>query len=119
MTLSMRAGEPVTSVPLAIGFDPKALEVVEVTEGDLLRQGSATSFSSRVNKPAGQVFATVVRSAPEGVTGQGSLLTVTFRAVGPAPAALAQVLAISPTGAGGKSVTVAMPVPQAVAIAKP
>ncbi|HEX4330307.1 MAG TPA: cohesin domain-containing protein [Burkholderiales bacterium] len=119
MTLSMRAGEPVTSVPLAIGFDPKALEVVEVTEGDLLRQGSATSFSSRVNKPAGQVFATVVRSAPEGVTGQGSLLTVTFRAVGPAPAALAQVLAISPTGAGGKSVTVAMPVPQAIAIAKP
>ncbi|MDB5804530.1 MAG: ral secretion pathway protein GspD [Betaproteobacteria bacterium] len=119
MTLSMRAGEPVTSVPLAIGYDAQALEIVDVTEGDLLRQGSATNFSSRVNKMAGQLFATVVRSAPQGVTGQGSLVTVTFRAIGPAPAALAQVLAISPTGAGGKAVAVAMPVPQSISIGKP
>jgi len=119
MTLSMLAGEPVTSVPLAIGYDARALEIVDVAEGDLLRQGSATNFSSRINKATGQLFATVVRSAAQGVTGQGSLVTVTFRAIGAAPAALAQVLAISPTGAGGKAVAVSMPVPQSISIGKP
>lgn len=119
VTLNMQAGEPVTSVPLAIGYDTRALEVVDVAEGDLMRQGSGTSFSSRVNKSAGQLFATVVRSAPEGVTGQGSLVTVTFRALTPSAAALAQVLALSPTGAGGKTVAVATPVPQAITVNKP
>jgi general secretion pathway protein D len=119
MALMMQAGEPVTSVPLAIGYDAKLLEVVEVAEGTLLRQGSATNFSSRVDRATGQIFATVVRSAPEGATGSGSLVAVTFRAIGPAPEVRTQVLAVSPTGAGGKSVSVTMPAPQSLAISNP
>lgn len=119
MALMMQAGEPVTSVPLAIGYDAKLLEVVEVAEGSLLRQGSTTTFSSRVDRATGQIFATVVRAAPEGATGSGSLVAVTFRAIGPAPEVRTQVLAVSPTGAGGKSVSVTMPAPQSIAISNP
>jgi general secretion pathway protein D len=119
MALNMQAGEPVTSIPLAIGYDAKLLEVVEVAEGTLLRQGSATNFSSRVDRATGQIFATVVRSAPEGATGSGSLVVVTFRAIGPAPEVRTQVLAVSPIGAGGKSVSVTMPAPQSIAISNP
>lgn len=119
MTLNMQAGEPVTSIPLAIGYDAKLLEVVDVAEGSLLRQGSTTNFSSRVDKNTGQIFATIVRSATDGATGDGSLITVTFKAIGPAPEVRTQVLAISPTGAGGKSVSVSMPAPQSIAIGNP
>jgi len=119
MALNMQAGEPVTSIPLAIGYDAKLLEVVEVAEGTLLRRGSATNFSSRVDRATGQIFATVVRSAPEGATGSGSLVVVTFRAVGAAPEVRTQVLAVSPIGAGGKSVSVTMPAPQSIAISNP
>jgi general secretion pathway protein D len=116
MTLTMQAGEPVTSVPLAIGYDAKLLEVVDVSEGDLLRQGSATNFSSRVDNSTGQIFATIVRSAADGAVGTGSLVTVTFKALGPAPDVRTQVLAISPIGQGGKTVGVSMPAPQSIAI---
>jgi len=119
LTLTMQAGEPISSIPLAIGYDAKLLEVVDVAEGTLMRQGSGTTFSSRVDRATGQIFATIVRAGAEGATGAGSLITVTFRAIGAAPEVRTQVLAISPIGTGGKSVSVGMPAPQSVAISNP
>jgi general secretion pathway protein D len=117
MTLQLQAGEPVSSVPLAIGYDAKLLEVVSVSEGDLLQQGgAATNFSSRVDAATGQIFATIVRSAAEGATGSGTLVSVTFKANGAAPDVRTQILAVSPIGAGGKSVSVSMPAPQSFSI---
>ena len=116
VALTMQAGEPLTSIPLAIGYDAKLLEVVDVAEGTLMRQGSATNFSSRVDRATGQIFATIVRSAPEGATGTGSLVTITFRALGAAPDVRTQILAISPIGAGGKTVGASMPAPQSISI---
>jgi len=116
VTLNMQAGEPLNSVPLAIGYDAKLLEVVDVAEGTLMRQGGSTNFSSRVDRATGQIFATIVRSGGDGATGNGSLVTVTFKALGPAPEVRTQILAVSPVGAGGKSVGVTMPAPQSISI---
>ena len=115
--LTMQAGEPVTSVPMAIGYDARLLEVTAVAEGDLLRQGGGrTTFSSRVDRGSGQVFATVTRADAGGATGAGSLMSVTFRAIAPAPEVRTQVLSVAPVGAGGSAVSVSVPAPLSINI---
>jgi general secretion pathway protein G len=71
LQLVMQADRPVVSVPLAIGFDPRLLQVADVSEGAFLRQGgAATTFSYRVD-PGGQVLLTATRSGAGGATSSG------------------------------------------------
>ena len=117
LQLSLQAGEPITSVPIAISFDARLLEVTSVAEGDFMRQGGGrTSFSSRVDRGTGQVFATVTRADSGSATGAGSLMSVTFRALAAAPEVRTQLLSIAPVGAGGRAVSVLVPAPQSVNI---
>jgi general secretion pathway protein D len=117
LNLTMQAGEPITSVPIAIGYDARLLEVVTVTEGSFLRQGGATAFSNRVDRGSGQVFATITRTDNGAASGAGSLVSVTFRAIAAAPEVRTQLLSVAPVGAGGRSVTVSTPAPHALVIA--
>ena len=117
LQLSLQAGEPITSVPIALSFDARLLEVTNVSEGDFLRQGGGrTSFSSRIDRGTGQVFATVTRADSGSATGAGSLMSVTFRALGASPDVRTQLLSIAPVGVGGRSVSVLVPAPQSVNI---
>ncbi len=53
LQLVLRSDQPIASVPLALGFDPKQVQVVSVTEGDFLKQGGAqTVFTSKI-EPSG------------------------------------------------------------------
>jgi len=117
MQLVMQSDQPVVSVPLAIGFDPRILQVASVREGDFLRQGGAqTTFASRV-EPAGRVLATVTRAGDSGATAIGTLLTVAFR-VTAAPQGPTRVvlLTAAPVGLGGRSVPAPLPAPQTLQI---
>jgi general secretion pathway protein D len=110
--LSMQAGEPITSVPVAVSFDARLLEVASVSEGDFLRQGGGrTTFSNRVDRGSGQIFGTVTRADNGSASGGGGLMSITFRALAPAPDVRLQILSIAPVGAGGRSVSVAVPAP--------
>ena len=117
LQLTIQAGEPITSVPMALSYDARLLEVASVAEGDFLRQGGGrTSFSNRIDRGTGQVFATVTRADPGSASGSGSLMSVTFRALAPAPDVRTQVVSIAPIGVGGRSITVAAPGPLSIAI---
>ncbi|MFN0160533.1 MAG: secretin N-terminal domain-containing protein [Burkholderiales bacterium] len=106
----------VTSVPFALGFDTRSMEVVEVSEGDLLRQGgAATTFNHRVDRGAGQIFGTVARTGAGSARGSGTLVRVTFRAIAPGPAGV-RLLTVAPVGEGGRSPAVAPPAPFAIQI---
>ncbi len=66
-----------------IAFDPAILEAINVTEGDLLKMGGATTFfqAGTINNRSGRItklFAT--RQSTGGVSGTDTLLQVTFRA---------------------------------------
>lgn len=117
LQLTLQAGEPITSVPVAISFDARLLEVTGVAEGDFMRQGGGrTGFSSRIDRGTGQVFATVTRADGGSATGAGSLMSLTFRALAAAPEVRTQLLSIAPVGVGGRSVSVPVPAPQSVNI---
>jgi len=75
-------GRDVYSVPLQMQFNPAVLELVNVDAGDFLgRDGQAVAMAHREEEGLGLV--TISSSRPPGVagvTGQGSLCTLTFRA---------------------------------------
>jgi general secretion pathway protein D len=103
--LLMQSDQPVVSVPLALGFDPRMLQATSVTEGEFLRQGgSQTSFASRVD-PSGQVLVTGTRSGDTGATALGVFATINFRATAAInPETRVQLLTVAPVGLGGRSV---------------
>jgi general secretion pathway protein D len=112
-------GEPIASIPLALSYDAKALEVVSVTEGGVLKQGGATTnFSHRIDRGSGQIFATTTRSGKDGASAPGTVLELSLRAVAPSSGARVSVGAVAPVGLGGRAVNVAQPAPLLLTIAQ-
>ena len=108
--LNMQAGEPVASVPVSLSYDARMLDVVSVSEGSLLRQnGGRTTFTSRVDRGTGQIFATVARTDDGGNAGAGSIVAVVFRALAPSPDVRTQVTTVSAVAVGGKAIETSLP----------
>ena len=66
-----------------IAFDRNALEAIDVSEGDFLKQnGASTLFQGgSINNGAGKITGgAAVRLAPSGVSGSGTLVQVSFKA---------------------------------------
>lgn len=113
--------QPLMGLAYTVRFNPAALEVVTVAEGEFFRQGGATSqFSQRVDRGSGQIFITHVRngnaSAGDASSVDGGLLSVfSLRALSPASTQL-EVTASSPMGASGTQATIALPAPVAITV---
>ncbi len=119
LSLLIQPDQPVTSIPFAIGYDPRLLEITAVTEGDFMRQGGAAStFTSRVDAAQGRVFATATRGSAGGAATTGILATLTIRALAEAGSASVQLVAASPIGVGGSSVSTVTPAPYTLAIVR-
>ena len=66
-----------------IAFDPTVLEAVDVSEGDFLKTDGGTTFfqSGRIDNAAGKITGLIAgRISEGGVSGNGSLLQVRFKA---------------------------------------
>ena len=66
-----------------IAFDPTVLEAVNVSEGNFLKTGSATTFfqGGSIDNAAGKITGlNSARLSAQGVTGTGTLLQVNFKA---------------------------------------
>jgi general secretion pathway protein D len=85
-------GHDVYSVPLQMQFNPKVLQLVNVDTGNFLgRDGQAVAL---VHRDDGNGLVTISSSRPPnvaGVSGQGSLCTLTFKAVAAGDSNLALV----------------------------
>jgi general secretion pathway protein D len=70
------------SVPLQVSYDPKTLQVVNVSNGSFLSQdGQAVALVKRDDDTTGAVQITVTRPpGASGVSGQGTVVTLTFMA---------------------------------------
>jgi general secretion pathway protein D len=85
-------GHDVYSVPMQLKFDPAVLQLVNVDAGDFLsRDGQAVSI---VHRDDGAGLVAISTGRPPnvaGVTGQGSICTLTFKAIGPGDSNLSLV----------------------------
>src|SRR5262249_15204447 len=70
------------SVPLQISYDPKLLQVVNVSNGSFLSQdGQAVALVHRDDDTTGTLQITATRPpGATGVSGQGTIVTLTFMA---------------------------------------
>jgi general secretion pathway protein D len=70
------------SVPLQVSYDPKLLQVVNVSNGTFLSQdGQAVALVHRDDDSTGTLQITVTRPpGATGISGQGSVVTLTFMA---------------------------------------
>jgi len=104
----LKGAQNVYSVPLQVSYDPKVLQVVNVSNGGLLSQdGQPVALVHRDDDTTGALQITASRPpGATGVSGQGTVVTLTFLAKGSGQS----TLAISKGGARD-------PAMQAVAVA--
>jgi general secretion pathway protein D len=80
------------SVPLQLQFDPKVLALVNVDSGDLLaRDGQAVAITHRDDGTGALTASTSRPPGAKGVDGQGTVYTLTFKAIAPGDSTLALV----------------------------
>ena len=105
LKVTMQSEQPVTSLPMALTYDPQVLQVVGVSEGGFLKQGGGqASFNSRV-EPGGQILLSATRTSEGGATSLGDVATITFKALGPVPSTSVQLLSSAPVGLAGKALS--------------
>ena len=78
------------SVPLQVSYDPKALQVVNVSNGPFLSQdGQIVTLVKRDDDSSGTLQINASRPpGSAGVSGQGTVVTLTFRAKAPGQSTL-------------------------------
>lgn len=82
VNLVISGAQNVYSVPVQLNYDPKILQLLNVSNGGFLSQdGQAVALVHREDDALGQVTVTASRPPGSGgVTGQGTVVTLTFEA---------------------------------------
>lgn len=85
VNVSLAGAQNVYSVPVQVGYDPKTLALVNVSNGNFLsKDGQVVALVHRDDPMTGQVQVTATRppGAP-GLSGEGQVFTLTFMAKAP------------------------------------
>ena len=82
VNLLLSGAQNVHSVPVQLNYDPKMLQLVNVSNGGFLSQdGQAVALVHREDEAVGQSQITATRPpGAGGVSGQGAVVTITFQA---------------------------------------
>jgi len=80
MNVLITGAQNVYSVPVQLSYDPKTLQVVNVSNGGFLSQdGQAVAIVHRDDAAAGTILVSATRPpGSAGVAGQGTVFTLTF-----------------------------------------
>jgi general secretion pathway protein D len=90
VNVNLTGGQNVFSVPLQVQYNPRVLQLVNVSNGPLLSQdGQTVALVNRDDSLAGILQVTASRPpGTGGISGDGSVFTLTFRASGPGQSTL-------------------------------
>ncbi len=105
-TVYVDAIHALAEVPFVLRYPSKTLQVVSVEEGDFMKHGDVpTSLIQNINHDEGEISVAVSREG-SGISGQGALLKVSFRALSTSESVK---LSLAPLGAisnGGTFTTI-------------
>jgi general secretion pathway protein D len=109
VSVTANAPSPLLSAALSLKFDPNVLEVVEVAEGDLLKQGDAQpQFDYTTDALGGRIAVSVSREGLGALQGQGRLFNVTFKVKVASEKSQLQITSMSPVGADNTPIPFSM-----------
>jgi general secretion pathway protein D len=81
VAVQVSADRPISHLPLTLNFDPKLLEVTAVAAGDFLGPAGIAEILADYSHPGEVVVGASRLGDQPGVTGAGTLVRVTFRAL--------------------------------------
>ncbi|MCE3603619.1 general secretion pathway protein GspD [Massilia sp. P8910] len=117
VAIVLKADGGVRSLPFQLGFDPSALQIVEIAEGDFFKKGGAsTSMSNNIDHTLGKAFVSVIRSGTDGAFGQDTVVTLTLRPLAAKAHSELKFLMSSPISVGDKPLVLAPPAPLTITI---
>jgi len=102
VSIQVNQAEQLFGMPLRIRYNKAVLELQEVAKGDFLAgpEGTDLIFSRNIRNQVGQAAVNISRfPGTGGADGSGSLLTLTFKAIGPGDSAIN----VAPMGARNAS----------------
>jgi general secretion pathway protein D len=83
VAVMLSGGQDIASVPMQLQFDPRVLQLVNVDAGDFLsRDGQPVTAAHRLDSNSVMITASRMPNA-KGISGQGNVCTLTFKAVAP------------------------------------
>ena len=90
VNVNLTGGTDVAAVPVQIAYDPKHLSVVKIDNGDFLTKDSQPVALVQRDDPAGGMLVASASRPPgaPGVSGQGTVFTITFTAKDKGPTVL-------------------------------
>ena len=104
--LSVSARQMLLGLPLQIKYDPKVLEIADVTAGEFFtKDGVKVKFSHNDQRGAGLLFITQNRDSKTGISGSGEIIELKLKALKPTEGSLVTVLPTSPIGVGNAAST--------------
>ena len=118
--LMLSTPQPVSSISLTMGYDPSVLQVTDVVEGQLLKSdGTATTFTQRVDPSTGQIRASITRAATSvtGAIGQGAVVTLDLSPVAASTSSSLRVISVTATAPDGTTINLPTPPAQSLFIA--
>ena len=116
LTINSNSGLGVRSLGLLVGFDAAVLKVVNVAEGDLLKQADpSANFTKTIDQDAGQIV--VDLASQSGVSARsGTVVAITFEVTAAVPESQINISRIVPAGADGAVIAVAPPTSHKLAL---
>ena len=118
VALHAKANEGLRSLLFQFGYDSAALDVVEISEGELFKQGNAgTNFTNNIDAANGKISGGVARSDSNdgGAKGDENVVWVKFKARAPTQGSL-RLLAVTPVGTGDAMPTTTQPAEYKVSV---
>ncbi|SFP41107.1 general secretion pathway protein D [Geopseudomonas sagittaria] len=118
VVLHAAGNQPLRSSTLQLAYDPAALQISEVSEGDFLGQGnSATTFAPRLDEQNGRLYVAMSRADSSGASGEGGLLRLRVKALQASEAAVPiRLLTFSAVGQGNRLVSAPLPAAKLLAV---
>jgi general secretion pathway protein D len=112
----MQSEQPVSAIPMTIGFDPKLIQIINLVEGNFLKQDAAkTSFNSNVDLN-GQVQININRFGTIGAKQKSNVVTIIFKPLSSTNSAAIQLLNINPLDPQGLPISIQNPPPYTIKI---
>jgi general secretion pathway protein D len=109
LSINSNSGLGIKSLGLLVGFDPAVLQVLDVAEGDLLKQSDpAANFNKTVDQESGQIV--VDLASQSGVASRsGTVVAITFEVKAAVAESQINISRIVPAGADGEAIAFVPP----------
>ncbi len=115
VAVNLSSQTPLTRVKSQLHFEGRALQLISADAGAIIPGNLSGGMPPQINQRAGVVQFVVPATKEAPVQGDGSFLTLRFKAIGAAPAS-AITLQFAASSAAGANVPVQIPAPLKVAI---